>query len=173
MKDYARIQNAVVMEIIAAFATSESDRPKAPGVEEGAELTGEQIEQQRLHDAFMPGEVPIELRFTPEIVVTLVVIPDGATVAQGDSYDGSSFGPPPQPAAPPPPTGADVLAQRDARLAVATLRIAPLQDAVDLDEATANEVAKLKAWKQYRVALSRIEQQSDFPAAVVWPEVSS
>ncbi|MFC4431394.1 tail fiber assembly protein [Cupriavidus respiraculi] len=42
-------------------------------------------------------------------------------------------------------------------MAAATLAIAPLQDAVDLDEATAEEVARLTAWKQCRIALNRME----------------
>ena len=62
-----------------------------------------------------------------------------------------------------------MLAQRDVLLTQAALRIAPLQDAVDLGDATAAEEAALKAWKQYRVKLMRIEQQEGFPAAVVWP----
>lgn len=169
MKDYARIQTGIVMEVIAAYFTTEADRPKAPEVEEGVEPTDEQIELQRLHDEFVPGEVPIEKRFTPEIVATLVAIPAGMTVAQGDSYDGSVFGPPPQPPAPPPPTAAEVLAQRDALLSIAALRIAPLQDAVDLDDATAAEEALLKAWKQYRVALNRIESAAGFPGSLEWP----
>lgn len=73
-------------------------------------------------------------------------------------------------APPPVPTAAEVLAQRDALLTGAALRIAPLQDAVDLDDATTAEVALLKAWKQYRVALNRIEQQAGFPAMVEWPK---
>lgn len=79
----------------------------------------------------------------------------------------TTVAPPPPPA--PPPTAEQVRADRDARLAVATLRIAPLQDAADLDEATAAELALLKKWKQYRIALSRIEQQAGFPGAVDWP----
>ncbi|WP_432731464.1 tail fiber assembly protein [Variovorax sp. W6] len=171
MTDYARIQTGLVMEVIAAYFTTEADRPKAPELEEGAELTEAQIEQQRLHEEFKPGEVPIERRFTPEILATLVAIPAGATVAQGDSYDGSDFGPPPQPPAPPPPTAAEVLAQRDALLSIAALRIAPLQDATDLDDATDAEKAALTAWKQYRVKLNRIEQQTGFPGTVQWPQV--
>lgn len=56
--------------------------------------------------------------------------------------------------------------QRDSLMAVATVAIAPLQDAVDLDEATAAEVTLLKKWKKYRVDLSRLDLSSD-PA--VWP----
>lgn len=65
----------------------------------------------------------------------------------------------------------DVLQRRDELLQVAAVRIAPLQDAQDLATATAAESAQLLAWKQYRVDLSRIEQQSGFPTVLEWPEV--
>lgn len=55
--------------------------------------------------------------------------------------------------------------KRDELLRLAALRIAPLQDAVDLDMATSEEVAALVALKQYRVELNRIDL-----AAPVWPE---
>ena len=64
---------------------------------------------------------------------------------------------------------ASALAKRDNLLSVAAIRIAPLQDAVDLEEATAAEVALLKKWKQYRVAVNRIDQQEGFPSDVQWP----
>lgn len=48
--------------------------------------------------------------------------------------------------------------------------IAPLQDAVDLGVARADEQAKLTEWKQYRVALSRIPQQQSYPYTIDWPE---
>lgn len=111
--------------------------------------------------------VPIAERYTAEFVASLIECPDGTQA--GYTYIDGAFAAP-QPYTPPPPTAAEVMAQRDALLAEATLRIAPLQDAVDLDDATAAEIAALKAWKQYRVALSRIEQQSGFPAAVNWPK---
>ena len=44
-----------------------------------------------------------------------------------------------------------------ARLAYAANVIAPLQDAVDLGMATDEELAQLKAWKTYRVLLSRAD----------------
>lgn len=47
--------------------------------------------------------------------------------------------------------------------------IAPLQDAVDIDEATPEEVAALKAWKKFRVALIRLPEQQGYPDEVVWP----
>lgn len=39
----------------------------------------------------------------------------------------------------------------------ASQKITPLQDASDLDIATDEEAAKLKAWKKYRVLLSRVD----------------
>ncbi|MFA7943103.1 tail fiber assembly protein [Pseudomonas brenneri] len=68
---------------------------------------------------------------------------------------------------------ANALMKRDGLLAFATLRIAPLQDAVDIDDATASDIAMLKKWKQYRVALNRIEQQAEFPLNIEWPVVPS
>lgn len=64
---------------------------------------------------------------------------------------------------------ANALLQRDGLLRDAATRIAPLQDAVDLDMATAEETAALKAWKTYRVNLNRIEQQAGFPQSIAWP----
>ncbi|THD43922.1 tail fiber assembly protein [Enterobacteriaceae bacterium ML5] len=62
----------------------------------------------------------------------------------------------------------DAKAKRDSLMALATVAISPLQDAVDIDEATDAEIAMLKAWKKYRVALSRL----DLSAApdIEWPE---
>ncbi|MCF7544353.1 tail fiber assembly protein [Pseudomonas petrae] len=57
-------------------------------------------------------------------------------------------------------------AGRDRLLQIATLSIAPLQDAVDLDDATVSETALLKAWKQYRVAVNRIDLTGDIAE---WP----
>lgn len=62
------------------------------------------------------------------------------------------------------------VARRNAQLADAAIQIAPLQDAVDLDEATAQEQALLRLWKAYRVALSRIEQQPGYPQDIQWPD---
>lgn len=60
--------------------------------------------------------------------------------------------------------------ERDSRLAEAAIRIAPLQDAVDLDEATDQEVADLKLWKQYRVLVNRVNAQPGFPSDISWPK---
>ncbi|MEA5673240.1 tail fiber assembly protein [Pseudomonas sp. MH2] len=55
------------------------------------------------------------------------------------------------------------------RRSVADAAIAPLQDAVDLDEATEAEAALLKEWKRYRIALNRLPDQAGYPATIDWP----
>ena len=57
-------------------------------------------------------------------------------------------------------------AVRDGLLRTATLAIAPLQDAVDLGDATLAEESALKAWKEYRVAVNRAALDTATP---VWP----
>ncbi len=57
------------------------------------------------------------------------------------------------------------------RRATADAAIAPLQDAVDLDDATAEEAELLKAWKRYRIALSRLPEQAGWPTEIDWPEL--
>lgn len=64
---------------------------------------------------------------------------------------------------------AGVVAETAARRAVADAAIAPLQDAVDLDDATDAEAALLKAWKKYRVALIRLPELTGYPGIVSWP----
>lgn len=58
---------------------------------------------------------------------------------------------------------------RDQLLLVAAIRIDPLQDAVDLGDASDAEVSSLERWKQYRVALNRVELQPGFPTMISWP----
>ena len=55
------------------------------------------------------------------------------------------------------------------RRAQADRAIAPLQDAVDLEEASALEQENLRAWKRYRVELNRLPDQHGFPEALEWP----
>ncbi|WP_236238483.1 tail fiber assembly protein, partial [Pseudomonas faucium] len=64
---------------------------------------------------------------------------------------------------------AGVTAEIARRRAVADQSIAPLQDAVDLDEATEAEADQLKSWKRYRVALSRLHEQAGYPTEIDWP----
>lgn len=58
-------------------------------------------------------------------------------------------------------------AQKQYLLSEATEAIAPLQDAVDLDMATPEEKALLKAWKKYRVLLSRVD--TTLASDIDWP----
>lgn len=64
---------------------------------------------------------------------------------------------------------AAVAADLAQRRAAADAAIAPLQDAVDIDEATTDEEARLKLWKKYRVALSRLPEQEGYPNEIDWP----
>lgn len=70
----------------------------------------------------------------------------------------------------PPPTAEEIQAanqsRRNALLANAAAAMGPLQDAVDLDEATAAEAAMLTAWKKFRVAVNRVDLTVADP---VWP----
>ncbi|WP_251962302.1 tail fiber assembly protein [Pseudomonas sp. Marseille-Q5299] len=52
---------------------------------------------------------------------------------------------------------------------VADDAIAPLQDAVDIEDATTEEVAALTLWKKYRVALNRLPEQEGYPNEISWP----
>lgn len=128
------------------------------------------IQNGLVHEIIAPAlaedgtEVPIGERFTPELVAQMVTLPAGSPVQPGWRYDGEALLPP---LPPPPPTPEQNAAQRDALLTAAALRIAPLQDAADLDDATPEELAALTAWKRYRVALNRLDLSAgelDWPA---------
>ncbi|QIX97466.1 tail fiber assembly protein [Cedecea sp. FDAARGOS_727] len=53
-------------------------------------------------------------------------------------------------------------------LAEATAAISPLQDAVDADIATDEELQQLKVWKTYRVMLNRVDVSA--APEINWPE---
>ncbi|ECT6228250.1 phage tail protein [Salmonella enterica subsp. enterica serovar Typhimurium var. 5-] len=53
-------------------------------------------------------------------------------------------------------------------LQMASEKIAPLQDAVDLDEATDKEKASLLAWKKYRVLVNRVDTST--ATKIDWPK---
>ncbi|HAZ8818493.1 TPA: tail fiber assembly protein [Citrobacter koseri] len=59
--------------------------------------------------------------------------------------------------------------QQSALMNAATDAIAPLQDAVDLDEATEEELLLLKEWKKYRVMLNRLDLSS--APEINWPDM--
>ncbi|HHR5846964.1 TPA: tail fiber assembly protein [Providencia alcalifaciens] len=71
----------------------------------------------------------------------------------------------------PPPTKEQLIAeaeyQKQALLNEATTAIAPLQDAVDLGIATDEEREQLRAWKEYRVEVNRVD--AGLGASVNWP----
>ncbi|GFM84999.1 tail fiber assembly protein [Pseudomonas cichorii] len=66
---------------------------------------------------------------------------------------------------------ADIASKIASLRAAADYAIAPLQDAVDIDDATDAEIALLKAWKKYRVALVRLPEQPGYPTAINWPSI--
>lgn len=73
--------------------------------------------------------------------------------------------------APPPPTKEQIIYQAEIKkqklMAEATVMIDPLQDAVDFDMATDNEIKSLKEWKKYRIMLNRIEPS--LAPDIEWP----
>ncbi|WP_140918373.1 tail fiber assembly protein [Limnobaculum xujianqingii] len=59
-------------------------------------------------------------------------------------------------------------AQKSVYLALSADKIAPLNDAIELDIATTEEVAQLKTWKKYRVLLTRVDTST--APDIEWPE---
>lgn len=118
-----------------------------------------------------PDNSPMEF----EEGVTYAEIPDGEgnQPSIGWIYDGSSFSAPPlsdeEIAAQNQQNIANNIATKSALISQATIAIAPLQDSVDLDEATDAEVASLKLWKQYRIAVNRIDANTDVD--INWPDI--
>ncbi|PJZ05020.1 phage tail protein [Pantoea rodasii] len=106
--------------------------------------------------------------------VTYAEIPDGEgnQPSIGWSYDGSKFAVPPltdeQIEAQNQQNIANNVSTKASLIAQATIAIAPLQDAVDLDEATDAETSSLKLWKQYRVAVNRIDANT--ADDITWPD---
>ncbi|QOI04621.1 tail fiber assembly protein [Pseudomonas savastanoi] len=66
---------------------------------------------------------------------------------------------------------ANVVAEVERLRKIADYTIAPLQDAVDIDEATAEEAATLTKWKKYRIALNRIPAQPGYFDVIDWPSM--
>ncbi|HCA7195044.1 tail fiber assembly protein [Escherichia coli] len=86
----------------------------------------------------------------------------------GGTYRDGVFSPPPEIAPPKSESIAEAEQTRITLLSDAALAIAPLQDAVDLGIATADEQQELTEWKQYRVQVNRIDTSTS--PDVVWPE---
>ncbi|WP_211471724.1 tail fiber assembly protein [Collimonas humicola] len=51
----------------------------------------------------------------------------------------------------------------------ANSEVTKYQDRVDIDDASAADVALLRAWKVYRVGLNRLPEQESFPHPLTWP----
>ncbi|MBJ3816652.1 tail fiber assembly protein [Shimwellia pseudoproteus] len=87
-------------------------------------------------------------------------------------------------APPPVPTAGQVeneisrrIKQASAVLSELSDRQATLQDALDLNmagvdthDALENLNAEMLAWREYRVKVSRVAEQDNYPQAVIWPE---
>lgn len=61
--------------------------------------------------------------------------------------------------------------EKSIQLATANSKVAMLIDAVELDMATDEEVAQLKAWKVYRVLLTRVDTST--APDIEWPQIPS
>jgi hypothetical protein len=122
-----------------------------------------QVQDERLHWKFEQEEFP---EFAPDLVI--VEITGSAPMPEeGWVFDGEAF------LRPPPPSREEIIARIQGRVSVerkhADDAVAPLQDALDIDEITPEELLALKAWKKYRVELNRIPDQPGYPDAVAWP----
>lgn len=60
--------------------------------------------------------------------------------------------------------------ESDRLLATAALRIAPLQDAVDMGKATPEKQELLKKWKEYRISVGDVKSQAGYPQNINWPD---
>lgn len=109
--------------------------------------------------------------WSPPDGYTAIEIPNDSYVTEGWTYDGTTFTAPPVQV--PVLSSAEILASntatRDSLSAIATNQIAILTDATDpdiVDTVDPADVASLRAWKQYRVALSKLDLTRAIPA---WP----
>lgn len=139
MKVYARVEGGIVQEIVQPNPDEEGN------------------------------ERPIEERFAADFVAQMVEVTGlNPPPACWWVYDGEHFKAPEvyRPSAE--EIRASNTSARDTWLAKAALAIAPLQDAVDLGDATADDAALLIKWKQYRVAVNRVDLTllaADWPVA--------
>lgn len=70
------------------------------------------------------------------------------------------------------PSSEELIQEAEARKAAlmqaASVVMAPLLDALELDKATESEIALLKAWREYRVTLNRLDLS--IAPNIEWPE---
>ncbi len=109
-----------------------------------------------------------ESEWTPPEGNTSVLCGNDTECIIGGFYQNGAFTPPPKPEIPKEESIAEADQTKTSLLAEATLMIDPLQDAVDLDMATDDEIAELNAWKKYRVLVSRVD--TSLAPDVTWPE---
>jgi hypothetical protein len=71
------------------------------------------------------------------------------------------------------PTDGELLEATQERIARelrrANTEVTKYQDRVDVDDASAADIALLRAWKIYRVGLNRLPDQESFPHPLIWP----
>ncbi|TBM00359.1 tail fiber assembly protein [Hafnia paralvei] len=111
----------------------------------------------------------VSMLWPVEMSVAEVALEDYPADCQADGnwvFDGKKIIPRPIPQS---ELVAQAKATRAQLMAEANQKIAPLQDASDLDIATEDELAQLKAWKTYRVLLSRVDISS--APEIVWPSL--
>lgn len=160
MKTYARVDSGVVREIIQPMVWPEPD----PATQD--QMTPEAWDAAV---ARAGSEIDISDRYSPDFVAECVDI-SSVTPApdQNWTYDGSVF-------AAPVPYVAPALTMDEKKAIQASLtsnaseQISILTDATDpdiVDTVDPADVASLKAWKQYRVALSKVDLTAVSPA---WP----
>ena len=63
----------------------------------------------------------------------------------------------------------EALSKRSDALSEAGTKISDYQDLIDIDEATDADVAMQKEWKKYRIAVTRVPDQSGYPGTIDWP----
>lgn len=165
MRTYAYIQSGVVHEVIVPALWESDSSIFAPeeNLDEDGSVVGHthQPVDWPVHKA--GDEIPLAQRYAAEFVAECIDITGmDPQPVQGWLYSSGVFSAPTLPA----PAMAERIAMRDSLLSAATLRIAPLQDAVDLEMATSDDVSRLKAWKTYRVQVSRTDL-STYP--IDWP----
>jgi hypothetical protein len=115
-------------------------------------------------------DIPIEDRYTPDFAALCVDISDIVPMPSANwlatkNGDAWTFSPPPVYTPSPAEILATNTAYRNQLLAAANLVIPALQDAVDLDDPSANP-ALLLAWKQFRVNVNKVNLTLPSPT---WP----
>lgn len=86
----------------------------------------------------------------------------------GSTYKDGNFTLPPVPEVPVEDLISAAEAEKTSLIGMASQKISILQDAVDLDMASEDEVSSLASWKKYRVLLNRVDATK--APDLSWPE---